>query len=38
VAVDAGVGELVGGELREQQVIDADAVVLLPGAGSFCSR
>jgi hypothetical protein len=38
MAVDARVGELVGGERRQQQVIDADTVVLLPGAGSLCSR
>ena len=31
--VDAGAGEPVGGLRRQQQVIDADAVVLLPGAG-----
>ena len=31
--VDAGGGQAVGGLRREQQMIDADAVVLLPGAG-----
>ena len=31
--VDRGDFEAVGGGRREQQVIDADAVVLLPGAG-----
>ena len=33
MAVDAGIGEPVGGLRRQQQVIDADAVVLGPGAG-----
>ena len=31
--VDAGGGEPVGGLRREQHVVDADAPVLLPGAG-----
>ena len=33
VAIDADAGEPVGGGRRQQHVIDADAVVLLPGAG-----
>ena len=31
--VDAGGDEPVGGLRRQQQMVDADAVVLLPGAG-----
>ena len=31
--VDAGIDEAVGRLRRQQQVVDADAVVLLPGAG-----
>ena len=33
MAVDAGIDQPVGGLRRQQQMIDADAVVLLPGAG-----
>ena len=33
MAVDAGVDQPVGGLRRQQQMVDADAVVLLPGAG-----
>src|SRR5665647_3933894 len=33
VIIDAGVGQPVGGLRRQQQVVDADAVVLLPGPG-----
>src|SRR5438105_699794 len=33
VFVDGRAGELIGGWRREQDVVDADAVVLLPGAG-----
>src|SRR6185437_14699092 len=33
MAVDAGIDQPVGGVRREQQVIDADAVVLGPGSG-----
>src|SRR5262245_5880960 len=32
-AIDACGGDSVGGLRREQKVIDADAIVLLPGAG-----
>jgi len=31
--VDAGGGQRVGGRRRQQQMVDADAPVLLPGAG-----
>ena len=33
MAVDAGIDQPVGGLRRQQQMVDADAVVLLPGAG-----
>ena len=33
MAVDAGIDQPVGGLRRQQQVVDANAVVLLPGAG-----
>ena len=33
VLVDADAGQPVGGLRRQQQMVDADAVVLLPGAG-----
>ena len=33
MAVDAGIDEPVGGLRRQQHVVDADAVVLGPGAG-----
>ena len=33
VAVDADIGELIAGLGRQQQMVDAQAVVLLPGPG-----